>query len=99
MPSFSEVVRDWIFSGITTEVSRMSVALDNLTREVKEMRTVNESAVTLIQGLAEQIRQNADNETAMQQLADDLDASAGNLGQAVQANTPQQPGQPQNPTA
>lgn len=68
-----------------------SQALTDLQREVAEMKTINSSAVTLIQGLAEQIRQNAADEGAMRAMADDLDAQANTLAAAVQAGTPTQP--------
>lgn len=83
-------------SAITTELSRinrslrtMSAEFDALTAEVSENSDVIESAVTLIQGLADQIRALADapSPAAIQALADKLDAQSNALAAAVAANT------------
>lgn len=77
---------------------QMLEALERLTREVSEQRTVTQSAITLIHGLAQQIRdlaaQVADNAAIAAQLnslADDLDAQQNELIQAIVANTPGEP--------
>lgn len=62
--------------------------LTNITREVSEIRGVVDSAVALLEELAGQIRANATDEAALNDLADSLDAKAGELGAAVAANTP-----------
>jgi hypothetical protein len=69
----------------------MSAQLDNLTREVQETRSVMASAATLIAGLADQIREGADDPAAMTVLADELDAAQATLAAAITANTPAQP--------
>jgi hypothetical protein len=69
----------------------MSAQLDALKAKVARNTTVAESAVTLIKGLAQQIRDNADDPVALQALADELDATDTNLGNAVTENTPAAP--------
>jgi chromosome segregation ATPase len=66
----------------------MSAQLDALKAKVARNTTVAESAVTLIKGLAQQIRDNADDPAALAALADELDATDTNLGNAVTENTP-----------
>jgi hypothetical protein len=44
--------------------------------------------VSLIQGLAQQVRDNADDPAELQALAGQLESSANALAQAVTANTP-----------
>jgi hypothetical protein len=50
---------------------------------------VIDSAIALIAGLAQQIRDAADEPAKLNALADELDAKANVLAAAVQANTPQ----------
>ena len=66
----------------------MSAELDRLTTEVAENTTVIESAITLINRLADQIRNNTTDPAALTALADSLDSEANKLGAAVAANTP-----------
>ena len=66
----------------------MSAQLDQLKAKVARNTTVAQSAVTLIKGLAQQIRDNADDPAAMAALADELDATDTDLGNAVTENTP-----------
>ena len=70
-------------------------AIDRLTSEVAELRTVNESAVALIAGLAQEIRDNIGNEDALNALADEIDASTNSLAAAVAENTPEAPAEPE----
>ena len=72
---------------LTEKGEYMSVELDNLTREVAEMSTVVDSAVTLISGLAEQIRALQNDPVALAALANSLDTKANELATAVSANT------------
>lgn len=62
-------------------------ALDDLTREVAENKTVIDSAVALIQGLAQQIRDAGTSGTALADLATKLDTQSTALAAAVAANT------------
>lgn len=66
----------------------MTEEIARLTTEVSETKTVAASAVTLIRGIAQQIRDNVANKAALTALADDLDASTNELGSAVTENTP-----------
>lgn len=64
------------------------VDLDRLTAAVANDKTVNDSAATLIAGLAEQLRGVAGDAAAVNALADALDAQSAALAAAVTANTP-----------
>lgn len=81
--------------GVQEELTRsiergdvMSQALERLTTEVAEMKTVNESAIALLGNLSQQIRDLKDEPAALEQLANDLDAQANALAAAVSENTP-----------
>ena len=65
----------------------MSAALDKLTSEVTEMSTAVDSAVTLIGGLADQIRELRDDPAKLDALADELDRKQTAIAEAVAANT------------
>lgn len=73
------------------EISKMAGELERLTAEVAENTEVIASAVTLIEGLAEEIRNNAANPAKLNELADKLDAQSNALAAAVTANTPTPP--------
>ena len=66
----------------------MSIELDNLTAEVTEVNTVQQSAITLLEGLSAQIAAIKTDPIALQALADSLDSSSKALAAAIVANTP-----------
>jgi len=66
----------------------MAVDLSALQTEVEQQQSVVQSAITLIGGLAQQLRDAAGDPAAIQALADQLDASTNALAAAVEANTP-----------
>jgi hypothetical protein len=72
----------------------MSKALDTLAKEVEEQGGAVDSAVTLISGLAEQIRAAGGDEAKLEKLADDLEKSQQKLAQAVAANSGGEPFEP-----
>ncbi len=65
----------------------MSAQLETLTQEVAEIGTVVDSAIVLINGLSAQIVALKDDPAALEALAAQLDAKAGELAAAVTANT------------
>ena len=67
---------------------KMAGELARLQTEVEEIGGVVDSAITLIGGLAKQIRDLSGEPAALKALADDLDAKAALLAAAVVANTP-----------
>lgn len=67
-------------------MARVDIA--KLTAAVERDRTVNESAITLLQNLSQMIRDTAGDADAANALADTLDAQQQALADAVQANTP-----------
>lgn len=67
---------------------KMSAELRRLQAETAEITTVVDSAVAMIEGLAAQVRDNANDPAALNALADQLDANANRLGAAIASNTP-----------
>ena len=63
-------------------------ALDDLTAQVTQNTTVEESAVTLIKGLAAQIAAAGTDPTKLAALQTQLNGSATDLADAIAANTP-----------
>lgn len=75
-----------------TRRDEMSQAdIDALKTKVDANRDVTQSAVDLINGLAAQIRELADDPAQLQALASQLEAQSADLAAAVSANTPAQP--------
>lgn len=72
---------------INGRITHMSAALDRLTQEVADSRSATQSLITLVEGLAQQIRDNVDDSDALNKLADDLDAQQQEIAAAVTANT------------
>ena len=68
----------------------MSAQLDQLTAQVAKNTSIEESAVTLIAGLASQIAAAGTDPVALQALTDGLTKSANDLAAAIAANTPAQ---------
>jgi len=72
------------------EIKAMSEAWDAIREEVNRNRNVIESAVTLINGLADRIEEANDSQdpTAVDDLVAEIRASTDSLAAAVAANTP-----------
>ncbi len=78
----------------------MSKELDDLTKEVSENNDAVQSAITLINGLAQQIIDLKDDPAALEALATSLNTQTEALAAAVTANTPAAPPPPApEPTA
>ena len=73
------------------DVATFDEALANLTQEVTEMSGEVDSAIVLIQGLADFIRENANDPQALLDLAAQLDAKELDLANAVAANPVPEP--------
>jgi len=69
----------------------MAMNMDRMTQEVSENTDAVDAATALLETLADEIRANAGDATAMNDLADKLDANSNRLAAAVAANTPAQP--------
>lgn len=78
-----ELIHQTIAQGIV-----MSAELNNLKAQVAHNADVDQSAITLIQGLADQIVSLKDDPAALADLANQLQAQADSLAAAVVANTP-----------
>lgn len=90
----TEVVRDRLqkLLGFAREVrdgvKKMATDLTKLTEEVTEIKTVSQSAITLIQGISQRLEEAKTDPVKIQALADELDATSAALAAAVAANTP-----------
>lgn len=73
---------------LTKEIKTMASNLDALTAEVARNTEVDESAITLLKGLAAKIEEMKNDPAALQKLADDMKASSDKLAEAVVTNTP-----------
>ncbi len=82
------LVSNHLLHHILEDIHAMTVQLDQLTSEVEENTSVTESAVALLANLAEQLRANADDPAAIEDLANKLDTNSNRLADAVAANTP-----------
>lgn len=65
-----------------------AVNLDALTTAITNQTTVDDSAIALIQGLADQLREIPATQAAINDLASQLDAKRQALVDAITANTP-----------
>lgn len=79
---------DEILDHIESKGEEINMTLDQLQQKVQRNTEVSASAVTLIQGIAQQLRDAQGNPALIAQLADQLDQSANTLAEAVTANTP-----------
>ena len=76
---------------IITEENEIMNDLTALTAQVAAQTTVETSAITLIQGLAAQIKAASGNQAAIDALTSQLQTSASALAAAITANTPVAP--------
>ena len=68
--------------------SMAKATLDDLQQKVNAETSVEQSAITLMQGLSEQLKAAQNDPAKIQALADQLDANQAALAAAVAANTP-----------
>ena len=73
------------------------IAMDELRKAVARDNEVNTSAVTLLKGLSERLKANADNPAAIRALAKELDVNQDRLAAAVVENTPAEEKPPTEP--
>jgi uncharacterized protein YoxC len=68
-------------------VNIMSAEVDRLKASVAQLATVDQSVMTLLRGMSDQIRTLKQDPAALTALADEVDARVKELGDAVTANT------------
>jgi glycine/serine hydroxymethyltransferase len=73
---------------ITEEGQRMSEALDQLTAEVRTTNGVMQSAIVLIDGIAQRLAEAGTDEGKLEALRLDLEGQTDALAAAVEANQP-----------
>jgi len=76
---------------ILKEIKKMSIEMDELRAEVAANTAGDESAILLIQGLADRIDQLANNPVELRAFAAELRASRERLATSVFENTPTEP--------
>ncbi len=86
---FSVVLSE--IKALRMEIKMASAAVEKIRTEVEELKTVNQSVITLLSTLSQQIRDLKDDPVALEQLATDLDSQTNALADAVVANTPDTP--------
>lgn len=79
---------DRIIALIQSQGAREMQELETLKSKVQETTTVEESAITLLNGLSAQLAASKTDPAAIQALADQLSAESASLAAAVTANTP-----------
>ena len=84
----NETALQQIVETLASQGALMAGELARLQTEVTEMSGAVDSAITLINGLAQQIRDLATDPAALNALADSLDSKANELAAAVVANSP-----------
>lgn len=77
-----------LLRGLKERMLKMAKELDDLTAEVAEEVTIMDSAVTLITGLAQRLRDAGTDPAKLKALQADLDTGGKALAQAVIDNTP-----------
>lgn len=76
---------------ITKETLKMSAAFDNLIIKVTAIEDRADALIALVNGIAQQLRDNATDPAAVNALADRLDAQTTEIQAAIDANTPTTP--------
>lgn len=76
------------FLEIKKELKKMARHMEALTAAVRKNTDATASATAMIHGLAQQIRDAAGDPAAIEALANEIDAAADQLSEAVLANTP-----------
>jgi chromosome segregation ATPase len=89
LPGLAQLATE--IQALTQGIEAMQAELERLTTEVAESKTVNLSAIALLNGLAERIRNLEPTREAINKLASDLSGSTDELAAAVTANTPAEP--------
>jgi hypothetical protein len=89
---------DRILQLLTTNGDKIMAVLDQLTTDVTAETTIDQSAITLINGLAAQIKAAGTDPVALKALTDQMEANATALSAAVAANTQQAPAPAPAPT-
>lgn len=79
---------------ILERTAHMSAVTDRLVASVAALTSAENSAITLLGQLSQLIRDNAEDPTALNKIADDIDANTTAIAAAVVANTPATPTPP-----
>ena len=88
-----------LLNHLTSNQETIMADLSELQQEVEQLTDVVQSAVTLINGLSDEIKNLEPNQEAIDALASAIDAAAQNLANAVASNTPADPSTPPDPNA
>lgn len=77
-----------LIEAILEKLEDMEQVIEELRATTERIESASQAVVSLLQGLAEQIRQAADDPDQVRELGDRLDVVAQSLADAVVANTP-----------
>lgn len=83
-----------LLQAVLFKEARMSAELDALSAQVAATNTVEQSAITLLEGIAAQLAAIKDDPAKIEALATSLKAQSDSLAAAVAANTPAGPTPP-----
>lgn len=83
-----------LLSLVLKEEKKMSRELDDLTTQVRQNTDLEQGAITLIKGLADQITASKDDPAKLTALTNELKTKADALAAAITANTPLPPQTP-----
>lgn len=78
---------EYMFNTLITKLEKIMATLDQLTADVAADTSAVNSAITLINGLAAQIKAAGTDPVALKALTDQLEANTSSLATAVTANT------------
>lgn len=78
----------WVLYRLLFQGERIMAALDGLEAEVADVKTVQQSAIVLLNGLAQALKDAGTDPAKLAAIIADLDASKTALADAVVANTP-----------
>lgn len=79
---------DLILKALNQDFTHMTQAIDNLQAQLTAMEDAEQSAITLLQTLSQELAANASDPVAIQNIANKLQADAAKLAAAVVANSP-----------
>lgn len=82
-----ERLLDRLSCALLTQGEKIMALLDQLTADVQADKDAVNSAITLINGLAQQIKDAGTDPAALKALTDQLEANTSSLAAAVTANT------------
>jgi hypothetical protein len=82
-----QLIQNFQLHKIKNKIKKMTISLDELKAKVDAEETVEQSAITLLQGLSAQLKDAKNDPAKIQAIADEIDSDSANLAAAVAANS------------